>query len=76
MKALYISLFNLLFSMALIAQTQPHGINVNDKAPGFIAKDQNGKKVSLKNELKNGPVVVVFYRGQWCPYCNRQLKAL
>ncbi|GAC1596183.1 MAG: hypothetical protein NVS3B8_09370 [Chitinophagaceae bacterium] len=26
--------------------------------------------------MKKGPVVIVFYRGQWCPYCNRQLKAL
>ncbi len=30
----------------------------------------------LKNELKKGSVVLVFYRGQWCPYCNRSLKQL
>lgn len=30
----------------------------------------------MKNELKNGAVVVVFYRVQWCPYCNKQLNAL
>jgi peroxiredoxin len=76
MKALNIIIVNLLLSLALTAQTSPKGISVNDKAPDFIAKDQNGNKVQLNNELKNGAVVVVFYRGQWCPYCNKQLKAL
>jgi len=76
MKAFNIIIVNLLLSMAVTAQTSPQGIRVNDKAPDFIAKDQNGKIVSLKNELKNGAVVLVFYRGQWCPYCNRQLNAL
>ncbi len=76
MKALNSIIVNLLLSLALTAQTSPQGISINVKAPDFIAKDQNGKKVSLKNELKNGAVVVVFYRGQWCPYCNKQLSAL
>ena len=76
MKSLFLVFVNLLFSFCVIAQLSPKGIQVNQKAPDFTAKDQNGKKVSLKNELKKGPVVVVFYRGQWCPYCNRQLKAL
>ena len=76
MKALNIIIINLLLSLAVTAQTSPQGLSVNDKAPDFIAKDQNGKKVQLKNELKNGAVVLVFYRGQWCPYCNKQLKAL
>jgi peroxiredoxin len=58
------------------AQDDPKGLNINDMAPGFIAKSQDGKTISLKDQLKNGPVVLVFYRGQWCPYCNRQLKKL
>jgi peroxiredoxin len=60
----------------LSAQNFPKGLNVNDKAPAFTAKDQNGKEVSLQNELKKGSVVLVFYRGQWCPYCNKQLKQM
>ena len=72
-----IGLFTVLFfSTTMMAQTAPKGLNVNDKAPDFSAKDQNGKTVSLKNELKNGSVVLVFYRGQWCPFCNRSLKQL
>jgi peroxiredoxin len=76
MKALYISIVNLLLSLAVIAQSPPQGVRVNDKASDFTAKDQNGRKIWLKNELKNAAVVLVFYRGQWCPYCNRQLKSL
>lgn len=63
----------LLFSTAIIAQ---EGLNVNDMAPAFSGTDQNGKKIDLKEALEKGPVVLVFYRGQWCPYCNRQLKKL
>ncbi|MEP7251972.1 MAG: peroxiredoxin-like family protein [Ginsengibacter sp.] len=59
-----------------IAQTQPSGLQVNDKAPEFTAKDQNGKVISLEQELKHGKVVLIFYRGQWCPYCNKELKNL
>lgn len=58
------------------SQSNPAGLQVNDKAPEFTAKDQNGKVISLKDELKNGKVVLIFYRGQWCPYCNKQLKGL
>lgn len=59
-----------------LAQPSPKGLQLNDKAPGFSAKDQHGKLLTLSTELKKGPVVIVFYRGQWCPYCNRQLKGL
>ena len=68
--------FVLLFLPGLIAIAQdvPKGLNINDPAPVFTATDQNGKSVSLSKLLMNGPVVLVFYRGQWCPHCNKQLK--
>jgi peroxiredoxin len=71
---LFISVFSI--AASVYAQEEPKGLNVNDAAPGFTAKDQEGKTVSLKEQLKKGPVVLVFYRGQWCPYCNKQLKKL
>ncbi len=74
MKKLFIGGIVLFLTANLFAQ--PKGLNLNDKAPDFTAKDQNGKNISLKNELKNGSVVLVFYRGQWCPFCNRALKQL
>ncbi len=64
------------FAALTMAQTVAKGLNINDKAPDFKAKDQTGKKISLAKQIKNGSVVVIFYRGQWCPYCNKQLKAL
>ena len=51
------------------------GLKVGDTAPDFTLQDAFGKKVSLSEELKKGPVVVTFYRGSWCPYCNLQLRA-
>jgi peroxiredoxin len=47
---------------------------VGDRAPGFTLPDQLGRQVSLAGELKQGPVVLIFYRGEWCPYCNLMLR--
>lgn len=58
------------------AQEKPEGLFINSKAPDFKIKDQSGIEVSLKDLRKKGQTVLVFYRGAWCPYCNRQLKAL
>ena len=49
---------------------------VGDQAPMFEAKDAGGRKINLQQLLKKGPVVLYFYRGQWCPYCNKQLSQL
>ena len=45
-----------------------------DRAPGFTLPDQLGRRVSLAGELEHGPVVLIFYRGEWCPYCNIMLR--
>ncbi len=52
------------------------GLQVGDKAPDFALKDHQGKEVRLSETLKNGPVVLTWYRGGWCPYCNIALKQL
>jgi peroxiredoxin len=58
------------------AQVKPQGLKVNTAAPDFTAKDQNGATFHLKSSLTKGPVLLVFYRGQWCPFCNKELKSL
>ena len=76
-KSTYLFSVALLISSFVFAQTEtlyPEGLKVGDIAPEFTAKDQDGKNVSLKEALKKGPVVILFYRGQWCPYCNKQLS--
>jgi len=49
---------------------------VGDKAPAFKLKDAEGKATSSTDLLAKGPLIVSFYRGVWCPYCNMELQAL
>lgn len=51
-------------------------IKIGQKAPNFELPNQEGKTILLATLLEQGPVVVTFYRGDWCPYCNLQLRAL
>ena len=60
----------------MFAQEKPEGLFINSKAPDFKGIDQFGKEIRLKDVLKDSLVVLIFYRGQWCPYCNKQLKKL
>ena len=50
-------------------------LRVGQTAPDFTLPDATGRPVSLASLLASGPVVLVFYRGNWCPYCNVQLRA-
>lgn len=50
--------------------------NVGDHAPDFTLKNALGKRVSLGEYLQKGPVVLTWYRGGWCPYCNLTLHRL
>jgi len=60
-----------------LARTLPHpGIKVGQKAPDFTLGNADGVPVHLYEQLKSGPVILIFYRGAWCPYCNIQLHAL
>jgi thiol-disulfide isomerase/thioredoxin len=45
-------------------------------APSFSLQDPEGNGVNSEQLLKRGPLVVSFYRGVWCPYCNMELRAL
>jgi peroxiredoxin len=51
-------------------------LKAGDRAPVFTLRDQNDNAVSSKDLLAKGSLVVCFYRGAWCPYCNLQLQAL
>ncbi len=50
-------------------------LTVGDIAPDFELPDATGKSVRLSELLKEGPVIINFYRGEWCPYCNLELRA-
>ena len=51
-------------------------LKTGDKAPEFNLKNQDGKMVSSEELLKKGPLIITFYRGVWCPYCNTDLANL
>jgi peroxiredoxin len=79
MKKLLLLTLLIITSVIAFAQmdmNKAEGLKVGDKAPAIVGLDQNGKKISLKSILKKGEAVLIFYRGQWCPYCNKQLSHL
>lgn len=51
-------------------------LKVGDKAPTFTLKDAEGTSHSSIDLLAHGPLIVTFYRGVWCPYCNFDLQAI
>lgn len=57
------------------AKGMPQGLKVGDQAPIFKAKDNKGNELFLPDLYKDKPVVLMFYRGAWCPACNRHLTA-
>ena len=50
-------------------------LKVGDHAPAIVLENAEGATVDVGTLLKKGPVIVTFYRGGWCPYCNLELKA-
>ena len=48
--------------------------NVGDTAPDFMLNNAVGEPVKLSSLLEQGPVVMIWYRGEWCPYCNIYLE--
>ena len=53
-----------------------NAIKIGQKGPRFELPNPESKSISLDVLLEKGPVVITFYRGNWCPYCNLQLRAL
>ena len=59
-----------------IAQGQPEGLFIGAKAPDFKGVDQFDRLVQLREVAKKKPVLLVFYRGHWCPHCIRLLTRI
>jgi len=73
-KKYMLFMFAIFLSVNIFAQT---GLKSGVSAPMFSAKDNTGKTIDLKDLLKSHKsVVLFFYRGQWCPYCNKQMQHL
>jgi peroxiredoxin len=55
---------------------EAQALKKGDVIPSFELTDALGEVMSSSELLKNGPLVISFYRGGWCPYCNLELRAL
>lgn len=72
-----LTLFTVLISLVSFAQTETiNTLKIGDKAPLFEAISYSNNEVKLKNLIDSGKVVLVFYRGAWCPYCNKHMSNL
>ena len=72
MKKYLLIITGIIFGLQVSAQK---GTAKGAAAPSFTATDNSGKTLSLAKLLKSHKAVVLFfYRGQWCPYCNKQIK--
>lgn len=63
-------------SIVQASQGAVQGLKLGDKAPDFTLENHDGTPVNLYQELKQGPVVLSFFRGEWCPFCNVEHQAL
>lgn len=71
-----LALMNTTNEELIAQQIRNNALQVGDKIENFILANHLGKNIELADLLDKGPVVVSFYRGAWCPYCNLELKAL
>lgn len=81
MKTIITSLLIIFSVLHSFAQTiksveEAKGLAIGEMAPNFSALDANNETIGLKEALEEGPVVIVFYRGFWCPICNSHLAIL
>jgi peroxiredoxin len=53
-----------------------NALRVGEQLPLFKLPDATGREVNIGDLLSDGPVVLSFYRGSWCPYCNLELRVL
>jgi len=65
-------LTTLLLLMISAVNAQTKQFKVGDKAPSFMATTHSGDSFNVES----GTIILLFYRGYWCPYCNKQLSAL
>ncbi|TQO39103.1 peroxiredoxin [Arenibacter algicola] len=65
------------FQKLVIANaTEVRGLSKGNRAPDFSLPNAFGKKILLSQALKSGIVIIKFYRGEWCPICNLDLRAI
>lgn len=75
-KTFLILLIVSIFASITVAEEMPGTLSVGNKVIDFEAKNVHGDKVVLSEYYSNGKVMLVFYRGGWCMFCNIQLQEI
>lgn len=75
MKTVFFTL-TLLFSLGMNGQINSEHLEVGEMAPSIMAQDQNGNSINSKEILKQEKILLIFYRGNWCPHCKKHLGEL
>ena len=75
MKTLLLTCF-LLITTLLCAETSPKPLEVGASVPDVRLRTEENEQVSLRKLVSEKPTVLIFYRGGWCPFCNRHLQSL
>lgn len=76
LRFVFAAMILLLSLNGVFGQEMTNAVKTGDTAPDFTLTDHNSKTVKLSEAVKAAPVVLVFYRGYWCPFCARQLADL
>lgn len=76
LKYISVILFTLIATFVNAQNDTFNILKAGDKAPLIKALSYNNTTIDLVEMLKNGKVVLVFYRGAWCPYCNKHMSNL
>ncbi|MCG8317848.1 MAG: peroxiredoxin family protein [Pseudomonadales bacterium] len=67
---------NMTAEKALGTLAEGTGLKVGTKISNFKSHDHLGKPISFEQLKNQAPLMIVFYRGGWCPYCNLQIRQL
>ena len=73
---IFLTFIGLFVSTVLVAQIDPDHLMLGETAPSIVGKDQNGKLINSKEILKEHQILLIFYRGNWCPHCMKHLGSL
>lgn len=72
----YIPFALFIFTFSAVAQIHTTPLSIGDEAPIISAMNQFDKRINSKEILQNQQILLIFYRGNWCPYCRKHLAIL
>lgn len=76
MRITLLTLFQFLFIGKVTSQINNEHLKIGEIAPKISGIDQFGNKINSDEILEKNQILLIFYRGNWCPYCNKHLNSL